>query len=362
MRWTLLMSAHAKTLRLILGVTLYALPGWAGDSSYITGKIQQFHQQSENCSDQGQPEDCITARNMRNLMPLIAGYVTPMAYGCVGDGVADDTRCLQNAIDAAQMAGLPLRFDTAHLFNITHTLTISAPIYIEGQYRYGIWVVNQSTGKGPEACPWGLVTRNTDIDMIRASAVTGTIRGLCIDMTGNQSINPTAGAAINLTPPDSLHYSSGWHIEQNTILQPFDGIAAYGTGPGKLCCGVGTTADGDAILRNTIVSPAGSAISIGKDHVNNAAGPGTVGITVSDNDIVCKTKISKSQGIGVALYEGAIWYDGTQNGPEGCHIGTLVAPGVISGQQQAAQFDGDGVLGDQSGLYDFLVRPEGGLI
>lgn len=283
--------------------------------------------------------------------------VTPMDWGCAGNGVTNDTACVQAAITASAAAGVPLHFDAAHLYNITAPLDIANPLDIEGPYRYGIWAVNQPTGSGPETCSWGLVTRNTGITMLNASAITGTIRGLCIDMTGDQTANPTSGAAISITPPDTGHYSSGWTVEYNTILQPNDGIAAYGTGIVNVCCGKGTAADGVAILRNTIISPAGAGISIGKHHTATAGGPGTVGITITDNDIVCKTPASSAQGIGVALYEGAIWYDGTQNGPEGCHIGTLVAPSNINGVGQAVQLDADGVLGDQSGLHDFYVHP-----
>jgi hypothetical protein len=74
-------------------------------------------------------------------------------------------------------------------------------------------------------------------------------------------------------------------------------------------------------------------------------GPGTVGITVTDNDIVCKTTISGANAYGIVIYERAIWYDGTENGPEGCHIGTAVIPGTIGGHPQSVELNGDGVLG-----------------
>ena len=74
-------------------------------------------------------------------------------------------------------------------------------------------------------------------------------------------------------------------------------------------------------------------------------GPGTVRITVTDNDIVCKTTISGANAYGIVIYERAIWYDGTENGPEGCHIGTAVIPGTIGGHPQSVELNGDGVLG-----------------
>jgi hypothetical protein len=237
---------------------------------------------------------------------------------------------------------------------------MNCPGSLVGPYRYGIWAVNQPTGSGPETCTWGLVTKNTGITMINAAAVTGTIRGLCIDMTGNQNTNPSSGAAIQIKPPTIATYSSGWHVEQSTILNPYDGITIPGNGGGTQCCGIGTSADGDAILRNTIVSPADAAIAIGKNSAATTGGPGTVGITVTDNDIVCKTTTSRANAYGVVIYEGAIWYDGTENGPEGCHIGTAVIPGRVGGHSQSVELNGDGVFGDQSGAYNLLIQPTTG--
>jgi hypothetical protein len=174
--------------------------------------------------------------------------LSPLIWGAVGDGTTNDTAAVQAAIDGASCTlGVPLVFDARHLYNITSSLTMNCPGSLVGPYRYGIWAVNQPTGSGPETCTWGLVTKNTGITMINAAAVTGTIRGLCIDMTGNQNINPSSGAAIQIKPPTIATYSSGWHVEQSTILNPYDGITIPGNGGGTQCCGIGTSADGDAI-------------------------------------------------------------------------------------------------------------------
>ncbi len=295
------------------------------------------------------------------LAQLPQDGVSPTEWGAVGNGTTDATAAVQAAINAASTAGIPLRFDANHLYLISSSLNITNPLIMERPYRYGIWPVNQPTGSEPQKCTWGLVTNNTGITMINASAITGTIRGVCFDMSGgNSSANPTAGAAIQIAPPSITTYSSGWQVEQNTILNPYDGITIPGNGGGTQCCGIGTSADGDAILRNTIVSPADAAIAIGKNSAAVAGGPGTVGITVTDNDIVCKTTTSKANAYGIVIYEGAIWYDGTENGPEGCHIGTAVIPGTAGGYSQGVELNGDGVFGDQSGAYNLLIRPTTG--
>ena len=193
--------------------------------------------------------------------------------------------------------------------------------------------------------------------MLAVTAVTATIRHLCIDMTGgNRGINPTGGAAIALAPPSVSTYQAGVHIEGNTILNPYDGITINGADYAVACCGAGTTADGNVVERNTIINPTDIAISNGR----NTAGAATVGNTISDNVILCNNAASKASGIGVALFDGAISYDGTQNGPEACNIGTEIVPGTVSGQSQNAEFNGDGTFGDQSATHDLLIQPQTG--
>ena len=290
----------------------------------------------------------------------LSGIVlSPMVWGAAGNGTADDTTAVQAAINSCG-TGFPLTFDAAHLYKITTTLNITSPCIMQGPYRYGIWAVNQPTGSPPGTCPWGLVTRNTGITMINAAAITGTISNLCIDMTGDGTSNPGGGAAIQIKPPSIVTYSSGWTVSYNTILQPYDGITVPGNGPGTQCCGIGTSADGDVIEHNTIISPTHAALSFGANSAAIAGGPGTVGITVTDNDIACKTTTSKANAYGIVIYEGAIWYDGSQNGPEGCHVGTAIIPGTLGGDTQYVTFNGDGVFGDQSGTYNLLIQPASG--
>jgi hypothetical protein len=283
---------------------------------------------------------------------------SPMVWGAAGTGgsATNDTAAVQAAINAAAVAGVPLRFDSTHLYNVAGGLTIASPVDIEGPFRHGVWTTVASGAA--RSCSWGLTnTGYGTTTMLTVSAVTATIRGLCIDMTaGNPHANPMAGAAIALAPPSRSTYQTGLHIEQNTILNPYDGITIDGAGHSAACCGAGATADGNFIGWNTIISPAGVGISNGK----HTAGAATVGNTFWDNAIVCDNATSKANGIGVALYDGAIYYDGTQNGPEGCNVGTEVVPGTASGHRQIAELNGDGVFGDQSATHDLLIQPRAG--
>jgi hypothetical protein len=288
----------------------------------------------------------------------ISGGSRYLITGCKGDGVTDDTNCVQAGIEAACAGGYTLNFDSNYLYNVPGGLTVDCPILMQGPFRYGIWTTTpNNTGR---SCPWGLTNKSFGTKtMLNVTAITATIRGLCIDMTaGNVTTNPTAGAAIALGPPTTSTYQSGVHIEQNTILQPFDGITIDGVGYASGCCGQGTSADPIVIAHNTIVSPANVGIEVGFRTANAA----TVGITVTDNAIVCNSADSTSvtNGVGIALFDGAVYYDGTQNGPEGCNIGTRIAPGTLSGQSQNAEFNGDGVFGDQSRTHDLLIQPGAG--
>jgi hypothetical protein len=83
--------------------------------------------------------------------------ITPQTLGAVGDGATDDTAAVQAAINAASAAGVPLHFDMVHKYLITSPLKVTAPIDIEGQYRYGIWAGQDPSGVATIACPWGLI-------------------------------------------------------------------------------------------------------------------------------------------------------------------------------------------------------------
>lgn len=277
--------------------------------------------------------------------------ITPTNFNCIGNGIADDTACIQSTINAAEASGWPLYFDSLHLYNITSTLNITTPIDIEGAYRFGFWT---TTPNNQRYCPWGL-TSTANINIINASAVTGTIRNLCIQAgpSGGSGTSASSGAAIKVAPPSTTTYSTGWHLEGNTLLNVYDGISLDGAGYSGICCGSGTTADGITVWRNTIINPADVGISIGK----NTAGAATVGITVSDNAIGCINAASKASGIGLAVYDGGLQYDGTLNGPEGCNIGVAVIPGSVSGHGQQAQIIAHGTMGDQSKTHDLLIQP-----
>lgn len=291
-----------------------------------------------------------------NWIPPASG-VTAMVFGAGGAGTTDDTTKVQNTINAASLAGIPVLFDSTHLYKVTSSLVVSTPVKIQGPFRYGIW--QTATTNTQSYCAWGILATG-NINVFQLQAQTGTLSGVCIQpgtasstTAANAATSATVGAAIQLAPASSSNYISGWTITYNTILHPYDGITVDGTGASSNCCGAGTAADGNLIANNTIVNPADAGITNGRNTVY----ANTSGNNYYDNAILCANSVSKANGIGFELSDGAVNYEGTDNGPEACHIGMLLNPGSISSQNQNVGLRAHGVLGDQSGLYGLEIAP-----
>jgi hypothetical protein len=76
---------------------------------------------------------------------VVAQFVTPKDYAAVGDGVADDTTPLQNAIDAAISLGIPLNLEKA-TYKITAGLTAAGIINIYGAGMSESIITTTATG------------------------------------------------------------------------------------------------------------------------------------------------------------------------------------------------------------------------
>lgn len=290
-----------------------------------------------------------------NWNPNPGGH-TPNVFGAHGDGVTADQTYLQAAHEAASIAGVPLIFESGpnRLYLITASLNFDASAQWIGSFRYGAW----STGSVINTCPWGIVSKTLALgNMVNFSAYTGSVTYVCFDATGNKTTQATAGAAVNFAPATVSGYISGVTFSWNTILNAYDGIDVNGTGYSASCCGKGTIADGNIFAHNTVINPAHIGISNGA----LTAGSQTAGNTFIDNTIICGVNSMARALYGFALFDGGIYYDGTNNGPLGCQNGLAIVPGsVYNGSTysaQNAQAVLRGVMGDQNTLHDWLIQP-----
>jgi hypothetical protein len=76
----------------------------------------------------------------------------------------------------------------------------------------------------------------------------------------------------------------------------------------------------------------------------------TAGITLTDNQIGCD---SGATGTGLAIFDGAVSYDGTNNGPNNCLYGTAIIPG----DSQNVNGEFMGAVGDSDVINDLLIAP-----
>lgn len=255
-------------------------------------------------------------------------YILPTA--CVGDGVANDTVCMQNALNAAVSAGLPLLVGFGNKkYLINAPLTSSGVVHIEGFAAIG----NDGVGNA-QTCLNGLfLAAGTNINLLNLTGPKVTIRNLCMQMGMPGALKAGPGAAILLGGSDQGHDE----ITGNTIFWPYDGIQVGGSG------GLVRASN---ISRNVIRSPARYGIAIGMGTTNGA----TAGITMIDNQIGCDVGPT---GTALAIFDGAVVVDGTTNGPGNCVVGTAIIPGNL--QNVNGEFRG--VMGDSNTVHDLLIAP-----
>lgn len=258
--------------------------------------------------------------------------LTPEDFGCTGDGITNDTACLQTAVNTAAAKGRPLYLDGLHKYLISSTISsVGSPV-----------IVGTTPPLSPytTACPAGIIV-NSDITALSLTGPSAIVRNVCFQMAAAAGTRRHGAAiAVGATATTQQGHAT---IAGNTILYPYRGIVVGGATNGA------TQTNGDVIADNVVIDPSNIGISNGMD----STGASTNGTTIRDNQIACFS--AHDTAVGFALYDGAIMYYGGDGGPYDCNLGTAITP--ATGQTALGTFMG--VVGDSSLRHDLLIRPRG---
>lgn len=271
-----------------------------------------------------------------SLSVLLGRTLTPMDFGAVGNGVADDTAAVQGCVNASATSGWPCYFDSTHKYLITSQIFSAASPIIVGD--------TPPLSPYSTSCPAGIIV-NSNISAIVLQGPTGTVRGLCIQMATAAGTR-TGGVAIAAGATASTQQGNV-RIADNTIIFPYAGIVIGGPTTGA------TQTNNDMALRNVIISPSAYGIEVGP----SSTGGSTNGATLVDNQIACFADAGAAVGIQIGD-AGGFKLDNGPNGPYGCYKGTVVYN--TTGQQALGVMSG--VLGDSSIADDVILYNGGGSI
>ncbi len=252
----------------------------------------------------------------------LASHENAVLPGCRGDGVHDDTQCLQAWINKRQDGVLNLG---------TGLYLISAPLTSRG--RIMITGPAGSSGLYKQKCRYGIRTNNSTQNVINIYGAGSRIYNICID----NNVDMTGGAAINIQGP-----ANSVIVADSTIYMQYQGIAVSGTGA------KGENQNASVFLRDNsiVVAPHknASAILLGENSNNG----NTLDTKIYGNSIICYRKT----GNGVILYDsaGAIFERNTQYG---CDFGTKIVPS--DNQTVDLTYFNNGILGDTNNIADLYV-------
>lgn len=250
----------------------------------------------------------------------------------------DGTTCIQSAINNAAALGLPLYFDGIHKYKITSQLTSSALVDLEGYVPVGNDGISAA-----QLCTSGLISDSGNINLLVLTGERAIVRNMCLQMTPTPGTDATAGTAILLGGTDQQQDV----ISSNTIFRPYGGLSFDGT-PGAQVR--------DSLARDNVIRDcAGICISVGSASTAGA----TAGITLENNRIACTA--SGAGGVGFAFYDGAVKWDGTNEGPSNCYINTEIIPGanqIVNGQFYGVMGNSAGTHGGGASPMELYIEPQ----
>lgn len=264
----------------------------------------------------------------RSVTSKLQERITPEDFGATGNGAADDTTAVQNAINATPAHGV---LYLPNLYAISAALTTPNPITIVG--------ANGGQGEYSNTCTNGLMTTTANINVFPSLQAGSVVKDLCIGttLTGN-----SAGIALG-----TVAAGNSVVMEHNQINGQCYSVWVSGNGI--------TQTKNALVIENTIRpsnNAACNAITVGKNSTGGNTGDGVY----RDNVIYCGNAAT-----GFYFYDTG--GDSISNNNEfACSYGTVIKPGA--NQEAIFTYFIGGVIGDYSTNNDLLIdtaSPQAGI-
>jgi hypothetical protein len=288
-----------------------------------------------DCVQSGESKKCRVGQ-LIDQATASSSCTSPLAWGAVGNGIVDDTVAVQTAVNVSIAASVPICFDGSHKYLISSTINVTGIADLEGFAPVGNDGVSNA-----QTCLSGIFA-NSDITAINVTGEKVIINNMCIQMAPLGS-SRLSGTAIQLGGVDQQHSM----VSGNTIFRPYYGIEFGGAG-GKVR---------DSTARDNVVrDPTGIGITVGR----GTTGGISANETVENNRIGCDAGASGT-GIGFAMFDGSVNYDGTNVGPSNCAKGTEVVPGAsqnVNGFFKGVYGDSSGTHNGGAQAYELYIKPQ----
>lgn len=207
--------------------------------------------------------------------------ISVLTYGAVGNGVADDTNAIRNAIAAVSATGGMLSFP-AGTYKISGTLTISSA---------NVTLI----GEGVHATK--IMSTNTAADIINFYASPAFTGGGVRDMSLEVSGTATAGAAIRINGQQRVSIENVW------ILTPFQGVVLEGN---NRACRIYDVDVSDHLSAGFTISGGGNQYLHTCTTYKNVQGGGTTAFLVTQAEGAWfDTCVSQRASYGMRVVPGA---------------------------------------------------------
>ncbi|WEJ98685.1 MAG: glycosyl hydrolase family 28-related protein [Candidatus Sphingomonas phytovorans] len=257
--------------------------------------------------------------------------ISVLSYGAVGNGIADDTVAIRNAIAASTPTGGMISFP-AGTYKITGTLTISSA---------NVTLVGEGTGATR------ILSTNTTDDMIKFFAATpftsGGVRDMALDFSGTV----TAGAAIRIDGQSAILLENLW------IYSPFQGVVLQGD---NRACRLRNIDISDHRSTAFAINGGGNQYLDTCTTYKNDAGGGTIAFLITQTDATWLGKcVSQRASYGLRVTPAASQYV-TDLWIDSCDFDSSVSDGVVfdsgtSGRITTVNWNGSRIgFGNMRGL------------